>query len=192
MTALRRCRVCLPSAIRCGPVGRSAGCRVGTRLATERIAPAARWQEHDRGSVGQRSRTLATRHRTSSSSDLPAAWVHEFSSPDQVVTTPDTSTVEHVTDIEDWKAFRQLRRLADHWYWRPGWRPDRRYMTWYLLSSTPTTTRTWERSSPGISGASSSMPGPCPIRWASPHGAGSCVRGQHHRRSGHPHWGCRP
>lgn len=42
-------------------------------------------------------------------------------------------TVEQATDVEDWQAFRQLPRLEDHWYWRPGWRPERHYMTWYLL-----------------------------------------------------------
>jgi muconolactone delta-isomerase len=47
--------------------------------------------------------------------------------------TPGNLTVEQATDVEDRKAFRQLHRLADHWYWRPGWRPDRHYMTWYLL-----------------------------------------------------------
>jgi 2'-5' RNA ligase len=49
------------------------------------------------------------------------------------MSTPATPTIEQTTDLEDWQAFRGLDRLADHWYWRPGWRPDRRYLTWYLL-----------------------------------------------------------
>lgn len=46
---------------------------------------------------------------------------------------PATPTIEQSTDLQDWQAFRGLDRLADHWYWRPGWRPGRRYLTWYLL-----------------------------------------------------------
>jgi 2'-5' RNA ligase len=44
-----------------------------------------------------------------------------------------TLTFEQKTDLNDWREFRRLRRLADHWYWRPGWRPDRHYITWYVL-----------------------------------------------------------
>jgi len=46
---------------------------------------------------------------------------------------PARPTAEQKTDIEDWWTFRRLRRLADHWYLRPGWRSDRHYLTWYLL-----------------------------------------------------------
>lgn len=49
------------------------------------------------------------------------------------MSTPATPTIEQTTDLEDWQVFRKLQRLADHWYWRPGWRPDRHYLTWYLL-----------------------------------------------------------
>jgi 2'-5' RNA ligase len=49
------------------------------------------------------------------------------------VTKPSTPTIERETDLNDWRDFRRFRRLANHWYWRPGWRPDRHYMTWYVL-----------------------------------------------------------
>lgn len=41
--------------------------------------------------------------------------------------------IEQATDEADWAAFQQLDRLADHWWWRPGWHPDRHYLTWYIL-----------------------------------------------------------
>lgn len=45
--------------------------------------------------------------------------------------------VEQQTDAQDWEAFRRLDRLADHWWWRPGWHPDRHYLTWYILFDQP-------------------------------------------------------
>jgi len=31
-----------------------------------------------------------------------------------------------------WTAYQDLRTLTEHWYWRPGWRADRRFYTWHL------------------------------------------------------------
>jgi 2'-5' RNA ligase len=31
-----------------------------------------------------------------------------------------------------WTAYHHLPTLTDHWYWRPGWRPDRQFYTWHL------------------------------------------------------------
>jgi len=42
-------------------------------------------------------------------------------------------TVEEQVDAEDWETFRRTERMADHWWWRPGWRPGRHYLTWYLV-----------------------------------------------------------
>ncbi|ABW14900.1 conserved hypothetical protein [Parafrankia sp. EAN1pec] len=42
-------------------------------------------------------------------------------------------THEAQVDADDWEAFRLTERMADHWWWRPGWRPDRHYLTWYLV-----------------------------------------------------------
>ena len=42
-------------------------------------------------------------------------------------------TPEQQVDAEDWESFRRTERMADHWWWRPGWRPDRHYLTWYLV-----------------------------------------------------------
>src|SRR5690606_21325038 len=36
-------------------------------------------------------------------------------------------------DQRDWETFRRLDTLTDHWWWRPGWRPDRHYYAWFLL-----------------------------------------------------------
>lgn len=44
-----------------------------------------------------------------------------------------TDTVERRVDAEDWERFQSLDRLTDHWWWRPGWRPGRRYLTWYVV-----------------------------------------------------------
>jgi hypothetical protein len=44
--------------------------------------------------------------------------------------------VEHRTDVADWNAFCRLGRLSGHWWRRPGWRPGRRFLTWYVLLST--------------------------------------------------------
>jgi len=40
---------------------------------------------------------------------------------------------EDQVDAEDWEAFQRTERMADHWWWRPGWRPDRHYLTWYVV-----------------------------------------------------------
>jgi len=40
---------------------------------------------------------------------------------------------EDQVDAEDWEAFQRTERLADHWYWRPGHRPGRNYLTWYFV-----------------------------------------------------------
>jgi 2'-5' RNA ligase len=42
-------------------------------------------------------------------------------------------SVEEQVDLEDWDIFRRLARLADHWWWRPGWHPERHYLTWFIL-----------------------------------------------------------
>ncbi len=39
---------------------------------------------------------------------------------------------EEQVDLEDWEQFLQLDMLASHWWERPGWRPGRRYLTWYI------------------------------------------------------------
>ncbi len=44
-----------------------------------------------------------------------------------------TLSTEQRVDLEDWDAFRRLDRMSDHWWWRPGWRPDRYYLTWYVV-----------------------------------------------------------
>jgi 2'-5' RNA ligase len=44
---------------------------------------------------------------------------------------------EERVDLDDWDVFRRLDRLADHWWWRPGWHPDRRYLTWYVVFDDP-------------------------------------------------------
>jgi 2'-5' RNA ligase len=44
-----------------------------------------------------------------------------------------TPSREQRTDEQDWANFQALDRLTDHWWWRPGWRPTRRYLTWYLV-----------------------------------------------------------
>ncbi|MEH0975114.1 2'-5' RNA ligase family protein [Micromonospora sp. CPCC 205546] len=31
-----------------------------------------------------------------------------------------------------WTAYQDLPELIEHWYWRPGWRADRRFYTWHL------------------------------------------------------------
>ncbi|MEV0003412.1 2'-5' RNA ligase family protein [Micromonospora sp. NPDC050980] len=31
-----------------------------------------------------------------------------------------------------WTAYHHLPTLTEHWYWRPGWRPDRQFYTWHL------------------------------------------------------------
>ncbi|MFG1779038.1 2'-5' RNA ligase family protein [Micromonospora sp. NPDC049051] len=31
-----------------------------------------------------------------------------------------------------WTAYQDLPKLIEHWYWRPGWRADRRFYTWHL------------------------------------------------------------
>ncbi|WP_433532989.1 2'-5' RNA ligase family protein [Micromonospora sp. CA-263727] len=31
-----------------------------------------------------------------------------------------------------WTAYEELSNLTEHWYWRPGWRADRRFYTWHL------------------------------------------------------------
>ncbi|OLB78539.1 MAG: hypothetical protein AUI14_12990 [Actinobacteria bacterium 13_2_20CM_2_71_6] len=31
-----------------------------------------------------------------------------------------------------WQAYEQVSKLQEHWYWRPGWRPGRRFYTWHL------------------------------------------------------------
>lgn len=43
------------------------------------------------------------------------------------------STPEDQVDTTDWETFHHTERMADHWWWRPGWRPDRHYLTWYLV-----------------------------------------------------------
>jgi 2'-5' RNA ligase len=40
---------------------------------------------------------------------------------------------EDQVDAEDWEAFQRTERLANHWYWRPGHRPGRNYLTWYFV-----------------------------------------------------------
>jgi hypothetical protein len=42
-------------------------------------------------------------------------------------------SLEEQVDLDDWNVFRRLDRLADHWWWRPGWHPTRRYLTWFIL-----------------------------------------------------------
>lgn len=42
-------------------------------------------------------------------------------------------TPEQQADTDDWNTFRHTERMADHWWWRPGWRPGRHYLTWYLV-----------------------------------------------------------
>jgi 2'-5' RNA ligase len=44
---------------------------------------------------------------------------------------------EEQVDLEDWNSFRNLDRLANHWWWRPSWPPDRRYLTWYVVFDDP-------------------------------------------------------
>ncbi|SNQ47248.1 conserved hypothetical protein [Frankia canadensis] len=46
-------------------------------------------------------------------------------------------TPEQQVDAEDWESFRRAERMTDHWWWRPGWRPDRHYLTWYLVFQDP-------------------------------------------------------
>lgn len=31
-----------------------------------------------------------------------------------------------------WDEYQQLPQLTEHWYWRPGWGPERRFYTWHL------------------------------------------------------------
>ncbi|MDZ5447072.1 2'-5' RNA ligase family protein [Micromonospora sp. 4G57] len=31
-----------------------------------------------------------------------------------------------------WDAYQRLPELVEHWYWRPGWRPDRSFYTWHV------------------------------------------------------------
>jgi 2'-5' RNA ligase len=45
----------------------------------------------------------------------------------------DRSSHEDEIDRRDWETFRQVDTLTDHWWWRPGWRPDRQYYTWFIL-----------------------------------------------------------
>lgn len=33
---------------------------------------------------------------------------------------------------ERWRAYEQLPVLREHWYWRPGWAPERSFYTWHL------------------------------------------------------------
>jgi 2'-5' RNA ligase len=46
---------------------------------------------------------------------------------------------EAEVDRRDWERFRRLDTLTDHWWWRPGWRPDRHYYAWFLLFESATT-----------------------------------------------------
>lgn len=45
---------------------------------------------------------------------------------------------EEEVDRRDWERFRRLDTLSDHWWWRPGWRPDRHYYAWFLLLESAT------------------------------------------------------
>ncbi|MBL7487623.1 2'-5' RNA ligase family protein [Frankia sp. AgB1.9] len=40
---------------------------------------------------------------------------------------------EDQVDAEDWEIFQRTEQLANHWYWRPGHRPGRNYLTWYFV-----------------------------------------------------------
>ncbi|PWR14861.1 hypothetical protein DKT69_14005 [Micromonospora sicca] len=31
-----------------------------------------------------------------------------------------------------WDAYHRLPELVEHWYWRPGWGPDRSFYTWHV------------------------------------------------------------
>jgi 2'-5' RNA ligase len=40
---------------------------------------------------------------------------------------------------ESWRLFQQASSMADHWWWRPGWKPGRRFYTWHLtFENSPT------------------------------------------------------
>jgi len=42
-------------------------------------------------------------------------------------------TTREQDQYEDrWRAFQQLERMEDHWWWRPGWRIGRSFYTWHL------------------------------------------------------------
>lgn len=32
----------------------------------------------------------------------------------------------------EWQAFQRLPKMANHWWWRPGWSTGRRFYTWHL------------------------------------------------------------
>ncbi|WP_131787156.1 2'-5' RNA ligase family protein [Protofrankia symbiont of Coriaria ruscifolia] len=40
---------------------------------------------------------------------------------------------EGQVDADDWEAFQRTEQMANHWYWRPGHRPGRNYLTWYVV-----------------------------------------------------------
>jgi 2'-5' RNA ligase len=44
--------------------------------------------------------------------------------------------LEQRVDEEDWKEFRRIKRLGDHWD-RHDWPPERRYLTWYVVFDDP-------------------------------------------------------
>jgi 2'-5' RNA ligase len=41
-------------------------------------------------------------------------------------------TREQDSLYQRWQAYKDLSRLRDHWYWRPGWRTGRSFYTWHL------------------------------------------------------------
>lgn len=43
------------------------------------------------------------------------------------------ASIEKQVDLSDWDEFGRVTYLANHWWDRPGWQPDRHYLTWYLL-----------------------------------------------------------
>jgi len=41
--------------------------------------------------------------------------------------SPEVRSFEH-----RWDQYQQLDHLTTHWYWRPGWKPGRTFLTWHL------------------------------------------------------------
>jgi 2'-5' RNA ligase len=42
------------------------------------------------------------------------------------------SSRERDSLAQRWDAYRLLPELTEHWYWRPGWGPDRSFYTWHI------------------------------------------------------------
>ncbi|GAB3852483.1 2'-5' RNA ligase family protein [Dactylosporangium cerinum] len=42
------------------------------------------------------------------------------------------TTAERESLDTRWRAYRNLPALRNHWYWRPGWSPERRFYTWHI------------------------------------------------------------